>query len=251
MTHQRCLFTIIRMCQSIFFLIWLSNRNFQFVIVILSNVWRLTDLWTKPQPVTVFQVSVCDLWNVIISFSLVSVFILHCMLCLLGMGSCQWDMLRTSLRRWSQVRRITFFLVHVSCWFTWETTRLCALFVCHCISSQAILTDHALNDSQIEYELTQDVSDGLWLAVCILSKCVLHILNFTQLCNRDADETLQRKESDVLDVPLEDSVDCLSECPCYPQMPPPLLTIDHSTAGLVVLFWLKPVSLACLSCTEA
>lgn len=42
-------------------------------------------------------------------------------------------------------------------------------------------------------------------------------------------------------------IDCLHEYPSCPQMPPSLLTIDHSTPGLVVLFWLKPVLLACLS----
>lgn len=40
-----------------------------------------------------------------------------------------------------------------------------------------------------------------------------------------------------LDVwPPEDSIDCLSEYPCCPQMPLALLTIDHSTAVLVLLF---------------
>lgn len=59
-------------------------------------------------------------------------------------------------------------------------------------------------------------------------------------------------QSDILEMPLDeagffDCVDYLHEYPCCPQMPPSLLTIDHSTPGLVVLFWLKPVLLACLS----
>lgn len=45
-----------------------------------------------------------------------------------------------------------------------------------------------------------------------------------------------KNQLDVLEMLPEDSIDCLSEYPCYPQMPPPLLTIDHTTAKLVVLF---------------
>lgn len=44
-----------------------------------------------------------------------------------------------------------------------------------------------------------------------------------------------KNQLDVLEMPPEDSIDCLNEYPCCPQMPPSLLTVDHSWACSFVL----------------
>ncbi len=159
-----------------------------------------------------------------------TLFIFDRILCLPGVGSSPWDMLRMSLRRWSQVRWSTVFdseLTHVSCW---ATACLCAPFFC--VSTRWTLRRTSLNGSGW---LTGCVwTDGLWL--CVSEENVNETLHSFPTVIPMTDY----REKNWLGVwkCLQKALDHLSEWACYPQMPPPLLTIDHSAAGLVVLLWL-------------
>lgn len=112
---------------------------------------------------------------------------------------------------------------------------LFALFLClNSPDLEPNLKDHILNDSQVVYELTQNM-----LAVCVsLRRSVteMHVILYRG-----------NNQLNVLEMPPEDCIDCLREYPCYPQIPP--LSAGHSAAGLgsFVLFWFKPVSQARLS----
>lgn len=94
------------------------------------------------------------------------------------------------------------------------------------------------SDSRVVYELTQNM-----LAVCVsLRRSVteMHVILYRG-----------NNQLNVLEMPPEDSIDCLSEYPCYPQIPP--LSAGHSAAGLCFLLIETsltglPVSLRSLKC---
>lgn len=95
---------------------------------------------------------------------------------------------------------------------------LFALFLClNSPDLELNLKAHILNDSQVVYELTQNM-----LAVCVsLRRSVTEMHGILYRGNN---------QLNVLEMPPEDSIDCLSEYPCYPQIPP--LSAGHSTEGL-------------------
>lgn len=111
------------------------------------------------------------------------------------------------------------YLILMSCWYMWATTHLCALFyVSARLISGKTKTDWLSFKWLIGYVWT--------VIVCRRHVCVLMFWR-----------CFWKKKS------FSHCVDGLGGRPFYPQMPPSLLTIDHSNAGLVVLFWLKPVLL--------
>lgn len=104
MTHQRFLFKKSECIRAHF--IWLSVTG---ISNLLSSLYQnYGSLLFKEQSHSLSPVFKCHYMKSFIFITL-PVLILHYILCLLGMGSCQWDMLSTSLRRWPQVRWIAFF----------------------------------------------------------------------------------------------------------------------------------------------
>lgn len=235
MTHQKFLCTKIWMCQSLFNLN-VSNRNFRFVISIVSKLWQLTVQRTTMLQCVIFEMSSPEIIK------------LHhsdcpCILFRLGTGSYQWDML--SLRRWSQVRLIICLFL-----FMWATACPFALFLC--------FNSLDLKPNKPEWSYSEWVTYSVWTdtryvswplagCVCLKKMCIVY------------PETLP---SSVIEIQMmhsrKESIRCFGNASrrqyrfslLIPLLPS-LLTIDHGTAELVVLFWLKPVSLACLSCAGA
>ena len=62
-------------------------------------------------------------------------------------------------------------------------------------------------------------------------KCVMHVLKHEIQMTHDRG----KNQLGVKEMLREAGIGCVCECSCCPQMPS-LLTIDHSAAGLVVLF---------------
>lgn len=105
-----------------------------------------------------------------------SVFTLRCILCLLGMGSYQRDVLRTSLGTWSQVRWIAFFFFSLSSaeltWAADSRQRLFFFLLFQLTGSQAKLARTILfwMTHGPVYEQTRDTPSGPRLGVCVYLK---------------------------------------------------------------------------------
>lgn len=147
------------------------------------------------------------------------------------------NMVRTSLRRGSQVRWTTFVFLHwahVSYWFIWATT--CLPYFC--VWTRRISNQIWRLIFWMTHRLCMNWHKICWLYVCHYARDVteMHVILYRG-----------NNQLNVLEMPPEDCIDCLREYPCYPQIPP--LSAGHSAAGLgsFVLFWFKPVSQARLS----
>ena len=92
----------------------------EFPICYQRCIKLMTTYWSKQWATACQAVKLqCDVLNV--TLITLAVFTLHCVLCLLAMGSCQWNVVRTGLGRWSQVRSITVLFFVFLTGLTWST----------------------------------------------------------------------------------------------------------------------------------
>lgn len=141
----------------------------EFPICYQRCIKLMTTYWSKQWATACQAVKLqCDVLNV--TLITLAVFTLHCVLCLLAMGSCQWNVVRTVLGRWSQVRSITVLFLFFSHWAHVIYEFMCGLLALFMWFNSLDLKTHWA--SQAVYGLTRDMSNGPWLDVYILRKCV-------------------------------------------------------------------------------
>lgn len=167
------------------------------------------------------------------------------------MSRCQWDMrswvcLQTRLQvRWIVSRR-----VYMSSWFTWAAaTHVCAFFLCFNTldlrpkqAALAGLSDYVLEDSRAPNERTAHTSNRVFTKKRENQNCISwSVLSLSNMVD------IFKGKGCISYFSLFSRRRRLGGYLWNPLMTP--LTRAGGAAGLLVLFWLKPVWLTCLSST--